>query len=315
MWVRMVMGLSVAVAVFSSSRALGGISEDLVFCSKLTVRGERLACYDAAARLEKTSQSPKAKPQRDHAVTASNSPPQPRTWSGFSVGLGAAFMRTRSDSAGILTGNPGGDPLVTVGGETVSAISSFAKGTGPAMDLHAGYSIQASQSFVMGLQAELLVPAVSAGQDLQVGPCNHPACIHTFNFNGRGQFTINWMASALLKAGIATSSNNLFYALGGVSRADFASTIITTNPIMNANNQYLFSQRGYATEGWALGLGWERRIADAWSIYAEYQLNRFADFHQQSAYALGGCPGVGTCYSNTQMSGSVDLQSVRFGVN
>src|SRR5664279_5299174 len=114
MWGRIITGLSLAVAVFSPSGALGGISEDLVFCSKLRASGERLACYDAAARLEKTSKAPKTTSQRDHAVTASNSPHQPRTWSGFSVGLGAAFMRVRSDSAGTLTGNPGGDPFVTV---------------------------------------------------------------------------------------------------------------------------------------------------------------------------------------------------------
>jgi len=64
MWGRIITGLSLAVAVFSPSGALGGISEDLVFCSKLRASGERLACYDAAARLEKTSKAPKTTSQR-----------------------------------------------------------------------------------------------------------------------------------------------------------------------------------------------------------------------------------------------------------
>jgi opacity protein-like surface antigen len=296
------------------SAALASISEDIVFCSKLKASSERLACFDAAARLEKTAKTPKTASLRDPTVAISNGPRQSRTWSGFSVGLGASAIKTRSTSSGTLTAAPGGDPFVNTG-ETSSALFSSASGTGPAIDLRAGYSLQAWQSLVVGVQADLSIPALRVRQDLQVGPCDHPACVHTFDFPGRGQFTLNWMASALLKAGFAISADNLVYALGGASHAAFTSAIVTTIPLPNSSNSYLFTQQGFAADGWTVGLGWERRIADAWSIYSEYRLNRFASIRQQSSYALTGCVGFPVCYSNTQMSGFVDLQSLRLGIS
>ncbi|MGD9920905.1 MAG: hypothetical protein AB7V13_05595 [Pseudorhodoplanes sp.] len=54
---RMLFCAAVATVFLMSLPAGAAISEDLVFCSKLTAPKERLACYDAAARIERLSAS------------------------------------------------------------------------------------------------------------------------------------------------------------------------------------------------------------------------------------------------------------------
>lgn len=112
------------VSAFFSASASAGISDDLVFCSRLKVGQERLACYDAAARLEKklvvqaVSPPTRVSPSGSTSYAKINAPP--KTWTGFFVGLGAVAERVKSENAGTLTSNPGGDTFVSVGGETVS---------------------------------------------------------------------------------------------------------------------------------------------------------------------------------------------------
>jgi len=92
-----------------ASAASAAISDDLVFCSKLKNGAERLACYDAAARLEKRPAS-SAPPIANTIVTRVAR--QPRKWDGAFVGIGAAGASIRSISQGSLISDPGGDPAV-----------------------------------------------------------------------------------------------------------------------------------------------------------------------------------------------------------
>ena len=155
-----------------------------------------------------------------------------------------------------------------------------------------------NDSVIIGLQADLSAPSLRVAEDISVGPCSHPACTHSFDFNNSGVLSINWIASALLRAGVK-SSDNLFYALGGVSHADFSSDIVTINPTPNAPHVFSFVHNGSAANGWTFGLGWERRVADAWSIYTEYRYSRFSNVSQNYNFALQSCPGFGNCYSNS----------------
>jgi opacity protein-like surface antigen len=77
---------------------------------------------------------------------------------------------------------------------------------------------------------------------------------------------------------------------------------------------FSFPRDGFTTSGWSVGLGWERRLADAWSLYAEYRFNRFA-INQRHLSAYSPCQLGLTCTAVTDQSGSFDLQSVRLGIN
>jgi opacity protein-like surface antigen len=310
----------IAVAVSLALMTLGSqadaeISADLMFCSKLQKGSERLACYDAAARLEKRGPTPgistRVVKSVETAVVHS-----PKNWDGAFVGIGATAGNIRSGSQGSYTGNPGGEPNVSVGGATTTPVSTSAKGSGAAVDLRAGYTAQIS-SLVVGVQGDLLLPAIRADEGIFVGRCDNPACTRNFNFNNQGSLSANWVISAVAKAGWVTPDNaNLLYALGGISYADFSSNVASGVALsINGPYQLSFPRVGFATSGWTAGLGWERRIADAWNIYAEYRFSRFANYDQQHLFSYTPCALGLTCTATTQMAGSLDLQSIRLGVS
>jgi len=305
-------GLSFA-AMGLTTQVKAEISQDLVFCSKLKNGSERLACYDAAARLEKRGPAVTSLPRIAKAPELAVGR-QSRAWDGAFVGIGAAAAAIKTNSNGTLTSNPGGDPTVTVGGETVSSLAGSAKGSGAGVDLRAGYLAQFS-SLAIGVQADVLLPAMRAEQGFTVGPCSHPACVRSFNFPGQGLLSTNWVASALVKAGFVTPDNaNLLYAVGGVSYADFSANVVSGVAFNNVF-QFSFPHAGLTTNGWTAGLGWERRIADAWSLFAEYRISRFGNVDQRYSAVFGSCILSLTCTTATQMTGSLDLQSFRFGMN
>jgi hypothetical protein len=80
--------LAACLLTFSHSEAHAGISEDLTFCSSLKNSKERLACYDAAARIEKR----KSTRSLSHTAVSApppSTPPSPKKFhGGYVVGLG-----------------------------------------------------------------------------------------------------------------------------------------------------------------------------------------------------------------------------------
>lgn len=297
------------------SVASAAISEDLVFCSKMKNGSERLACYDAAARLEKRPTS--SPPPIANAIVPTAARP-PRKWDGAFVGIGAAAAGIKSSSQGSLTSNPGGEPDVGVGGDTTTAFGSSAKGSGAGVDLRAGYAAQIS-SMVFGVQGDLLIPAIRADQSFAIGRCNHPACVHTYNFGDQGSLSANWVGSVTARLGWVTPDNtNLLYALGGISYGDFSSNVVSGLNLAtgNANSyQFFFPRVGFAVSGWTAGLGLERRIDEAWSLFGEYRFTRFGSIDQRHLFSYTPCPQGLTCTAVSQMNGSLDFQSVRFGIN
>ncbi|SEM52890.1 outer membrane beta-barrel protein [Bradyrhizobium sp. OK095] len=309
--------LSIGLLLFTSE-AKAAIPEDLAACSRLKNGTERLACFDAAVGMEKHGSTSRPPPIAK-AIDTAASPRRARKWDGAFVGIGAAAASIKSNSNGSLTSDPGGDPNVIVGGETVSSLSNSAKGSGAGVDLRAGYMTQIS-SLLLGVQGDLLFPAVKADQKLFVGRCDHPACVSSFNFSGQGSLTANWIASATVKAGWLTpDSANLLYVLGGFSYGDFTSHVVSGISInsfgIGGTYQFSFPRVDFAAAGWTAGLGWERRIDDAWRLYAEYRFSRFGNFDQRYAFSYAPCPLGLACTTMTQMSGSIDLQTVRVGVS
>jgi hypothetical protein len=88
------MRLSAAVCItacfvaFSYSEADAGISEDLAFCSNVKSSKERLACYEAAARIERRKSTHRP-PHAAANASSPSTPPSPKKFhGGYVVGLG-----------------------------------------------------------------------------------------------------------------------------------------------------------------------------------------------------------------------------------
>lgn len=73
---------------FSHTEANAGISEDLTFCSNLKSSKERLACYDAAARIEKRKSTRSLSHTAVSAPPPSTPPSPKKFYGGYVVGLG-----------------------------------------------------------------------------------------------------------------------------------------------------------------------------------------------------------------------------------
>jgi len=125
------------IAVFEGS-ARAGVSDDLVFCSKLSNSKERIACYDAAARIAANSGAP-ARHNPSDLVTAraASIPTAPYTaapeaapprFQGGYLAVGGAY------------GLGGTVPFSVF--DQIQGFSGFAQPEGPSIIAAAGYNLQ-----------------------------------------------------------------------------------------------------------------------------------------------------------------------------
>lgn len=100
-----------AASISVAAPAQAGISDDLKFCAGLTSGKERLACYDAAARIEK--QKPKVKQASElkaprpspNALAAAYTPPPMSPFEGAYVGITGGYDVGLTESTGDTRGS------------------------------------------------------------------------------------------------------------------------------------------------------------------------------------------------------------------
>lgn len=283
------------------------VSEDLKFCATIKSRGERLACFDAAARIARTklaSERPNlsrtgGSGYREPAVSK-------QSWTGVFVGIGVGGGRTINKANGTLVSQPGGNPTVAIGGVTTSPVSSNASGNGATFSVRTGANWQFNDLLVAGLLGDLSLPSIRASQSTNVGPCDHPACTSSFSFQDSSEFRANWSATIAARGGFLVGENWI-YGLGGLAIADFSADILTIT-----NNVFSFQRRGFSAVGWTAGFGLERRLVDGWSAFAEY---RYTDFPRvsQSYTSSSTCAVFGNCFAQTSLTGSLSFQTIQVG--
>lgn len=260
---------AVTVTVVSTP-ALAGISDDLKFCAGLTSSKERLACYDAAARIENAAKPTPARTPASTAVQRQPSPldaqaaivtkapiAPPRNWQGFYLGANGGWAR----------GDTGGTEGWLAGA-------------------HAGYNAQSGQ-IVVGLVIDAAFADIKRSETVIVPtfrPFGPPSNTITTT-----DTKIDFLGTARAKLGF-DFGDFLLYGTGGLAwlqNSASVSTILTDNSFSSvfADKKFHF--------GYAAGAGLEARIAQDWSLFAEYLYINV----QPQTYALG-------TFGGTSISGS-----------
>jgi len=236
------------------------------------------------------------------------------SWNGFYAGVSAGIEALRTSHSGTMTANPGGDPFVGVGGPTTTNFSSSTStASSPLMGVRVGYDLAFGSNFVGGIQFDGDFSSLKTQQDIQIGPCSHPACSAQFQFNGSGSTSLDWTVSALARFGVA-SGDNLFYGLAGWSWAKFR-TLMPTQVWAGNHSDFNFAEASFYANAPTFGLGWERIIYDGWSATVEY---RYADFGEAGATissTISNCPPFGQCTSSSSAKVTSEVQSVRVGLS
>ncbi len=98
---------------------------------------------------------------------------------------------------------------------------------------------------------------------------------------------IDWSAALRARAGLA-ADRTLFYATGGVARAELERDFSTTN----AANSFTLVEDGSDVWGWQAGGGVEQKIGESFSIQLEYLYNRYNDDGNSVAVGPGTAPAT-----------------------
>lgn len=147
-----------------------------------------------------------------------------------------------------------------------------------------GYNFMLSDSFVFGVQTDLLINPVEDVASIDIGPVTAVADLE-----------MEHLVSVSVRAGYLFDLHTLAYVIGGYSTANLSGPIGVAN--VQGATVTMMDQTTF--DGFHVGAGIERQVSDSLSVRAEY---RYTDL--DGAELAGGLVGVST-----------ELHSVMFGLN
>lgn len=259
-----------AWAVVAIVPAEAGISEDLKFCAALKSSKERLACYDAAARIEGTSAARVARPVEPVSAVAVNTAPSamdahaavvPRTpaaalasWQGFYVGANGGWAKADlGSSKGWLAGG------------------------------QIGYNAQIGE-IVIGVVADI------AAADVKRSETTTLSSLGFLTYQRTESAKVDLFGTARAKIGFDLGGTGLVYATGGLAWAQNRLTIENAKLIPPVESTKISEQHWHF--GFAAGAGAEVKFDQRWSVFAEYLYVRL----EPQDYNFG-FPGAGVSVS------------------
>ncbi len=251
-----------------------------------------------------------------------------RSWTGFYTGfsVGAGGMRsnatTTTSDVGVETQTV---PPTGIFNEDLDNSVTTGDGRfrpGGLADLFVGYNQQAA-NWVGGVQVEGTVARFnelfarqrsSSETSFEVPFAGAPLSLdETFTANETvaDSLSMNWMLSALGRLGTTVGPRDMIYALGGWSFASFRTSLESDD-----------GNRTFTASGPSVGLGWERQIADMWTMRAEYRYTKFLDrtlstggsSTTSSSNLFGGGSTTDTSTSTSSTTVSSDMHVVRLGL-
>lgn len=181
------------------------------------------------------------------------------SWSSCYVGINAGYSSANSDASDLpfadgpfaglgVAWNSVGAPYETIGTDGSGATGGVEAGCDRQFDL-------GETTVVLGGVLDFSLADVSGGGRSAISN------------DTQTSFDLDWMASARVRAGVATS-DVLFYATGGVALAGID---VRAFDIQTAPTGGMMDVSGGGTEsGWVAGAGIEWRIQPNWSIGLEY---------------------------------------------
>lgn len=260
--------LVIAFASIASSAGVAGVSEDLVFCSKIANERERVACYDAIARKHSTRPASAAAAfNRAKTISAAALEPdvpnhaldKSTEWTGVYVGGLAGFgfstvdWRYTSGSA-----VPGFNTRGALVGGTVGA--NLAVGT-----------------WLFGTETDYSWAWIRGERQ-----CPNRA------FGCRSNLTN--LGTVRFRFGYTGLDSWLFYGTGGFAYGHQYVSVTTSGGIPSG-----WYEAGSTTllTGWTAGAGVERKFAERWSLKAEALYINLAASKPQQVDVLVDAPNSG----------------------
>lgn len=233
-------------------------------------------------------------------------------YAGVSVGLGGENTRATTNSS---------SPSTTSGGFNSTTSSNILEagdrqfGAGGNADLFIGYNKQIND-WVVGGQLEGTLARFNERLSRTVtrntvetilgGVTTVPPT--TVSGSKLDTLSQNWAVTAAARFGRLVTPHDLIYGIAGWSFANFSTSLEGDNTGAE--------DRTFNTSGPTVGIGWERQLADQWSIRAEYRYTHFLDktLSTSSSDAFDNAGNVNTSSSTSQTNISADSHIVRFGV-
>jgi opacity protein-like surface antigen len=202
------------------------------------------------------------------------------TYAGLSVGAGGMDPNASSVAVGTNTFNRTTGPNLTVQTfDTLRTTDGNAQfRPGGVADLFLGYDQQVN-TWVAGVQIEGSVARfnerlrrtstsnfVNTFQQFANGVPVAPVvtALTTTVATDDRTLTANWMVTAIGRLGVLVDPRNLIYGLGGVTFANFQTSVETEDV-----------NRTFNTYGPTVGLGWEMQLPDMWTFRTEYRYTKF----------------------------------------
>jgi opacity protein-like surface antigen len=230
----------------------------------------------------------------------------------WGASAGGAATRSQVTSRERYTSSvPGNAVPFNVIGEDMLGSSRPTNRGGAMLDVFAGWNTRISDRFVVGGQLEATASSLNFSAN---GLKNYSY----FDSNGltgqtaigdfRPQVVSQWMASALLRAGVLLDDHTLLYGIGGWTLAQFESRNVTDNPFFQPTESFL-------SEGWTVGAGIERKLSANWSIRAEYRYTDFGNHRSQDQFnwrSSGTFNGTQTDQRLTQYDQSMQTGRIGF---
>jgi len=227
-----------AVVFMFTGLARADISADLKFCAGLKISKERLACYDAAARIEERSEQkmlarPASPAPLPKALTYT--PPATPTQSGFdgfyvAAAAGYDIATTKSESRPYFAG-PGNDfslftPPDSVKGAKLGLVGGYNSSSGPlllGLEARGTYTFSSASSQAVNTLPDTRLPT-------QIGWCTWGECIPfstqplLLSSQVRKQLRLErpWQFDASTRFGVISGAN-LFFSKIGVGVEETAS--------------------------------------------------------------------------------------------
>jgi len=230
---------------------------------------------------------------------------------GVSLGVGGMHANTTGSVSDIASRN--NVPIFT-GVSTFGGASAF--NTGAVADLYAGYSRQWGH-WVGGVQGEVSLGRIfnrfdQTGQNVQTILITNPPGITNVTFTSTNSLDLNFMVSALARAGYLVDPRNQIYGLAGWTFAGFDTTLTI---IRDSNGIPVFFGSSFGANGVTVGAGWERQIAEQWTLRAEYRYTKFENITLgTSNLTTVAVTPFDTAATHAAATVAPDLQVVRVGL-
>jgi opacity protein-like surface antigen len=256
-----------------------------------------------------------ARPAEAYAMASGSSPGASSIWTGAyagaSVGLGGENTRATTNfssfNAFALPGFMGTDSRNSL----VAGDRQF--GVGGVADVFIGYNRQMND-WVGGVQLEGTLARFNerlARTNTLNEVVTTNGAVTSISQSSQSQLDTlsqNWAVTAAARLGRLVTAHDLIYGLAGWSFANFSTSI---------ESDSVGADRTFNTSGPTVGIGWERQLADQWTIRAEYRYTHFLDKTLSTSSPTASADNAGhatTISSTSQSTISADSHIVRFGV-